>query len=877
IQKKKRIIAKVRCRNIKTECPKVACRDAIILPGACCKTCPSTSLMLTPQDEPQEPLEELTGRDFAVLLNGRTSQTPMTTSRVATGRLSLRRGTLHFSFLLEEGAPAPESIQFLSDSGSILEILEAQPTPYEATNSRICGTWTRVPKEYKALLREEKVWVALYPPEESGEDVISGLVARYVGVDTEIFSALLVPSPTANQTLSGGGTAIISAEKKTDSLHISLVFNGVFAPRESHNATIAVELSPSKALPAVTDTIILTKIASDLNRMEYRTTLGESSLRLLTRGHVSMKVMSVAAPELALEGMITPRATCNVFSTVLSVPESNSIHDNSLSLVSVPPPPYGSGWALLTVSNDGDFDYQIYVQGAAVTSLKLETQYRRGHRIVDDLTSNFVNNWANGSYSRPTFRDLDALLRGKIEVVVSTDDNTQTLRGMLSPVAVTEALRSRQPVLLSSPEVPLAATVWMAVDAVCVTHYDVQVAGPPPNGAIEPFWSLYLRENDTTWDPRLEMTKLDLEMEVEGRELFAHSTRLTRLSLSRLAHEASYLDLHLIPANNNTSPLPPLTGQIKGVTVPPKCLFDSDVYAESVGHPDDEFCAPGICLRHEGDTEAKSHKCKDADNRVFDDGSSWQSPANPCSMCMCTKGKIKCLDVICPDVNCDGATTPPGECCPICPGQAEVINSDQTCRLNDQRHKVGTLWYPFLVPKGFDKCVTCTCKLSSSARPEVSCTRTSCPVLHCDEDLKETLPDSCCPRCRLPPPPPNAPTLPPGVNNHPTLTEEEYRQNVLDRGGCVYRSSIVVENGKEWHPRINSFGELNCVTCRCKDGNITCDPEQCPTLNCKTLVESDRECCPHCADSANTNEFYRSRKRTSSRNKKNKGKKQPNF
>lgn len=87
--------------------------------------------------------------DFAVLLNGRTSQTPMTTSRVATGRLSLRRKTLHFSFLLEEGYPTPASIQFLSEDGNILEQLEAQPTPYEATNNRVCGTWTRVPREYR--------------------------------------------------------------------------------------------------------------------------------------------------------------------------------------------------------------------------------------------------------------------------------------------------------------------------------------------------------------------------------------------------------------------------------------------------------------------------------------------------------------------------------------------------------------------------------------------------------------------------------------------------------------------------------------------------------------------------------------------------------
>lgn len=106
------------------------------------------------------------------------------------------------------------------------------------------------------------MWVALQPPSDRDEDVISGQVSRYVGVDTEVFSALLRPSPAANQTLSGGGTAIISVDARTDSLHISLVFNGIFGPGEAHNATLVVELTPERALPPVTDTVVLSKVFS---------------------------------------------------------------------------------------------------------------------------------------------------------------------------------------------------------------------------------------------------------------------------------------------------------------------------------------------------------------------------------------------------------------------------------------------------------------------------------------------------------------------------------------------------------------------------------------------------------------------------------------
>ena len=40
IHKKRRIVGRVQCKNIKTQCPKVTCPDPILLPGRCCKVCP---------------------------------------------------------------------------------------------------------------------------------------------------------------------------------------------------------------------------------------------------------------------------------------------------------------------------------------------------------------------------------------------------------------------------------------------------------------------------------------------------------------------------------------------------------------------------------------------------------------------------------------------------------------------------------------------------------------------------------------------------------------------------------------------------------------------------------------------------------------------
>ncbi|OWR41594.1 chordin [Danaus plexippus plexippus] len=40
VQKKRRVVAKVQCRNIKNECPEPSCDTPTLLPGRCCKTCP---------------------------------------------------------------------------------------------------------------------------------------------------------------------------------------------------------------------------------------------------------------------------------------------------------------------------------------------------------------------------------------------------------------------------------------------------------------------------------------------------------------------------------------------------------------------------------------------------------------------------------------------------------------------------------------------------------------------------------------------------------------------------------------------------------------------------------------------------------------------
>lgn len=109
---------------------------------------------------------------------------------------------------------------------------------------------------------------------------------------------------------------------------------------------------------------------------------------------------------------------------------------------------------------------------------------------------------------------------------------------------------------------------------------------------------------------------------------------------------------------------------------------------------------------------------------------------------------------------------------------------------------------------------------------EVKCPRVECPALDCDEKTA-VRPDkkACCRQC-----PVAAVTtastggdlLPrdqaAGAVSGASVTPATKRtpENILSAGGCKYPMGGLYENGKEWHPRVHSHGEMKCVKCRCK-------------------------------------------------------------
>lgn len=117
--------------------------------------------------------------------------------------------------------------------------MSALGSVYQNATSKICGVWRRIPREYKRLLRDETLYVALL---WGNELALSGQIARLKALNTEQFSGLLTPYYSELIEPNSGGTAIVSTLASPPTIHISLVFNGVFPPDEKWDVPVIVKL-----------------------------------------------------------------------------------------------------------------------------------------------------------------------------------------------------------------------------------------------------------------------------------------------------------------------------------------------------------------------------------------------------------------------------------------------------------------------------------------------------------------------------------------------------------------------------------------------------------------------------------------------------------
>lgn len=171
---------------------------------------------------------------------------------VATGRFTFHKKNLYYSFYISDKAARPRSLQFVDSEGNILEefILSRAGgfvnSLYQNATRKVCGVWRRIPHEYRKRFRQEKMYVALvWGVKDQAEFTLSGQVLKYAALATENFSSLLEPPPGISSMMAGaGGTAIVSISSSVStSIHLAIIFNGLFTLDETKNVPVNVTLS----------------------------------------------------------------------------------------------------------------------------------------------------------------------------------------------------------------------------------------------------------------------------------------------------------------------------------------------------------------------------------------------------------------------------------------------------------------------------------------------------------------------------------------------------------------------------------------------------------------------------------------------------------
>ena len=601
---------------------------------------------------------------------------------------------------------------------------------YQNATGKLCGVWRRVPRDYRRLLRDERLYVTLV---WDAMAILTGRLSPYPALSTEHFSALLEPILGDDKTLmsGAGATAIVSASYAlAPSVHISLVFNGVFLPNDVADVAITIVLEHSeKKYVVLREDIIVKKPSQELNYGEVRSVLSAADLRLLTRGKLSLSVMSRKDPQaLRLSGGVGPRATCDMYQALLSSENTSSAS--------------GLAWAFLDRLGALRYGFQLTGLEEESPLVRLIDDGGKRRTELEDLTPSLVGGLANGSLERAGPRLLEPLFKGELSIVADSPLGT-SLRGRLVQRPIADAKDTSAPVLLRRlTQEPVrhgaVGLVWTAVDLECALHYELEVTGLPGGGnstSAEPRSLRLFLETMPLLAQGAQVSRRLLE-EFTGNILEGSVTGLSPVELFRIESGIGFLEV----TDNANGGL--LKAPFKA-RAPLSCLphyADNDV-ASVVAynlHPPTSEIETGVCF-HE--------------TRFHEEGTQWTSSSDPCTMCHCFRGLARCEPVPCPALNCGiGKQVKPaaGHCCSICSSELEqsaffnwdkswiegkrnvtldffsasdnsstnsTIMSNATspmrgCTLAGQFYLSGASWHPYLPPSGFDKCVICTCDVS---------------------------------------------------------------------------------------------------------------------------------------------------------------------
>lgn len=838
VHRKKRVVARVRCENIKNDCPKPTCDDPVLLPERCCKTCPGEDYADLEEGLALRKLEldddDRNSKEFSALLTGRGTYPIVPTTVVAAGYLTYIRKDLHIGVYHNSASPVT-SILITNEEGYIVQEHEvANKNTLSVDNStQVCAVWTKVPKVYRRLLQKEKLHISLVTASHP-TGLVQGRITQSTRLEPEVFSSLMVPDPSVKETLGGGGVAAISPSRAD--IHVTVMFNGIFALTDARDVVVKLSLLAGmggESTVVATSEITLPKIHVSLNTASVKLTLSPEQQPLMVAGELSMRLTSPDGKR-HIQGPVIVRPTCNIFQAVLTAETSNS------------------GFAVLNVNQDGSISYQAYASGMnnAPMLVVLETDSPADNEVRTMASSYkppFAYHWTNGTFTRGTSQVLEMLLTDDLTFKVLSEGQSE-LRGRVKQRLYSDAFLSEAPVLLMSEGNSSAAgQAWLSVDRSCRLHYSVFVSGLDAGERH----LLELLEITPAYNvmPSARSVQRVLQR-ITGDELEDTLEEPSAATLHRLSGGSSYL---LVTSKAGKSKQVELRGHIRDIQIPDNCLPELAKVRVPGGVPDRTYPSDEGAENNEIYRIESNHKCY-YDGEVFDDGAQWTARHEECVMCSCQRGRLVCDPVVCPAVQCPNPVTLPGECCPTCQDESGGLNatfapgeahSPHGCFLEGDKkfHLAGSKWHPYIPPFGFSRCAVCTCQPISLT---VECRRITCPPLNCPEkDAYRENALSCCKKC------PNIIPVKSQAGGVPTQLHDQGSKktpkDILTSGGCQFQLQVF-HNGEEWHPTVQPFGEMKCIRCHCKDGKSRCRRQRCAKLSCPIKFQKEDECCPRCAD-----------------------------
>ncbi|KAM5154901.1 chordin isoform 3-T3 [Callospermophilus lateralis] len=729
---------RVSCKNIKPECPTLACGQPRQLPGHCCQTCPqerSNSEQQRPglsfeyPRDPEhrsysdrgEPGAEERARadghtDFVALLTGPRSQA------VARARVSLLRSSLRFSISYRR-LDRPSRVRFSDSTGSILFEHPASPTQ----DGLVCGVWRAVPRLSLRLLRAEQLHVALVTPTHPSGEVWGPLI-RHRALAAETFSAILTLEGLQQQGV--GGITLLTLSDTEDSLHFLLLFRGLLEPKSVGAPQVPLRLQILHQGQLLRE-LQANASAQEPGFAEVLPNLTAQEMDWLVLGELQMALERAGGPEMRISGHIAARQSCDVLQSVLCGADAL-----------IPVQTGAAGSASLTLLGNGSLIYQVQVvgTGSEVVAMTLETKpQRRNQRTVLCHMAGFQlgRHMAQGVVKDLEPELLRHLAQGTTSLLITTKGSPRgELRGQVHVRNQCEVGGLR--LAAAGAEGAGAPGVSVAAAAALPALPGQAVPGPEAPAPVKPGGPGRPRDPNTCF--------------FEGQQR-PHGARWA----------PNYDPLcSLCTCQRRTVICDPV------VCPPPSC-------PHPVQAPDQ--CCP-VCPEKQDarDLPGLPRSRDPGEGCYFDGDRSWRAagtrwhPVVPpfglikCAVCTCKggTGEVHCEKVQCPRLACaQPIRANPTDCCKQCPvgpgahpqlGDPMQADGPRGCRFAGQWFPESQSWHPSVPPFGEMSCITCRC---GAGVPH--CERDDCSLSLSCSSGKES---RCCSHCTPRRPAPETRTVP---------------------------------------------------------------------------------------------------------------------